>query len=83
MTIAEIIEKLDKEKGNTRFSYLVRVCQEYFGDPRVKGSHHIYKMPWPGDPRLNLQEDKGKAKPYQVEQVIEALSKLKTMKKEK
>ncbi len=83
MAIAEIIEKLDKEKGNTRFSYLVRVCQEYFGDSRINGSHHIFKTPWPGDPRLNLQQDKGKAKPYQVEQVIEALLKLQVLKKEK
>ncbi|HRJ89834.1 MAG TPA: hypothetical protein PLN05_11425 [Pyrinomonadaceae bacterium] len=42
----------------------------------MKGSHHIFKMPWPGDPRLNIQSDKGKAKPYQVEQVIAALNKL-------
>ena len=83
MTISETIEKLEKEKGNTRFSYLVRICQENFGDPRIKGSHYIFKTPWPGDPRLNLQQDKGKAKPYQVDQVIEALTKLKDLQKEK
>jgi hypothetical protein len=34
---------------------------------------HI-KTPWPGDPRINLQEGGGgKAKPYQVQQVIQAL----------
>jgi hypothetical protein len=83
MTIASIIEKLETEKGNTRFSYLVKICRENFGEPRVKGSHQIFKTPWPGDPRLNLQQDKGKAKPYQVEQVIEALIKLKVLQKEK
>jgi len=45
----------------------------------ISGSHHIFKMPWSGDPRLNLQPDKGKAKPYQVEQVITALKRLKEL----
>lgn len=76
MTILDIIAKLEKEKGSTRFAYLVKICEEFFGPPRTKGSHHIFKTPWPGDPRLNLQADKGKAKPYQIEQVIAALAKL-------
>jgi hypothetical protein len=76
MTVADLITQLEKEKRSTRFSKLVKVCREYFGEPRVKGSHHIFKTPWPGDPRLNLQSDKGNAKPYQVDQVIAALRKL-------
>lgn len=76
MTILETIAKLEKEKANTRFSQLLKICEEFFGRPRVKGSHHIFKTPWVGDPRLNIQSDKGKAKPYQVGQVIDALTKL-------
>ncbi len=76
MTIEETIVKLEKEKTNTRFSRLIKICEEFFGSPRVKGSHHIFKTPWPGDPRLNIQTDKGKAKPYQIGQVIAALTKL-------
>ena len=76
MTISETIAELEKEKGNTRFSKLIKICEEHFGGARVKGSHYIFKTPWPGDPRLNLQSDKGKAKTYQVEQVIAALRKL-------
>ncbi|HBE81828.1 MAG TPA: toxin HicA [Blastocatellia bacterium] len=76
MTISEIIAELEVQKASTRFSKLMRICEEFFGKPRMKGSHHIFKMPWPGDPRLNIQSDKGKAKPYQVEQVIAALNKL-------
>ena len=79
MTIAETIGKLEKERASTRFTVLVQICTAYFGRPRVKGSHHIFKMPWLGDPRLNLQKDKSKAKPYQVEQVINALKKLQRM----
>jgi len=32
-------------------------------------------MPWPGDPGVNIQNDKGKAKPYQVRQVLVAIDK--------
>lgn len=76
MNIAETIAELEREKASARFSRLIRICAECFGEPRINGSHHIFKMPWQGDPRLNLQSDRGKAKPYQVEQVITALKKL-------
>ncbi len=39
-------------------------------------SHAIFKTPWPGDPRVNIQNAKGKAKPYQVRQVLQAIDKL-------
>ena len=78
MKSSEIISKLEKERASTRFSYLIAVCSKFFGEPRTKGSHHIFKMPWIGDPRLNLQPVKGKAKPYQVDQVIVALILLET-----
>lgn len=61
---------------NVSFRELVSLCEEYFGEYRIKGSHYIFKTPWPGDPRINLQEDGGKAKPYQVNQVRKALEKL-------
>ena len=34
----------------------------------------MYKTPWPGDPRVNIQNDKGRAKPYQVKQVLAAIT---------
>ena len=68
-------------RGNpqgVRFSDLEKVCRHHFGEPRHQGgSHQVYKMPWPGDPRVNIQNDKGKAKPYQVRQVLAAIDKLK------
>lgn len=55
----------------------VKVCQTYFGKPRQDGSSHaIFKTPWPGDPRVNIQNAKGKAKPYQVMQVLRAIDKI-------
>ncbi|HKZ02176.1 MAG TPA: hypothetical protein VJ180_08050 [Pyrinomonadaceae bacterium] len=65
------------ERGTSAFGERVRLCREYFGRERIKGSHHIFKTPWPGDPRINLQEVRGKAKSYQVDQVIAALERLK------
>lgn len=39
-------------------------------------SHKVYKTPWRGDPRVNIQNDKGKAKVYQVRQVLKAIKRL-------
>ena len=41
---------------------------------RWKGAARV--TPWPGDPRVNIQNDKGKAKTYQVKQVLLALDRL-------
>jgi predicted RNA binding protein YcfA (HicA-like mRNA interferase family) len=41
---------------------------------RTKGSHHTFRRPDVRE-RINLQVDKGKAKPYQVKQVREILLK--------
>ena len=60
-----------------RFADLYKVCLAYFGEPRQSGSSHaVFKTPWPGDPRVNIQNAKGKAKPYQVRQVLLALERL-------
>ena|SRR5437868_2635826 len=77
------IEKLEQRKNNTRFAYLARLCQEHFGRERISGSHHIFKTPWQGDPRINLQRVRGTAKPYQVDQVISALERVKEMEERK
>ena len=60
-----------------KFSDLCKVCDHYFGEPRqAASSHRVYKTPWPGDPRVNIQNDKGMAKPYQVKQVLKAIERL-------
>lgn len=60
--------------ANVRFSDLKHICEFFFGEPRQRGtSHYVFKMPWPGDPRVNIQNNKGKAKAYQVRQVISAI----------
>jgi len=65
---------------NVKFKDLLAVCIQYFGEPRISGSHHIFKMPWFGNPRINLQREGKMAKPYQVKQVIEAIKKMEELK---
>ena len=76
-TVEKILEQMRTEPANVRFSELQRVCETYFGKPRQNGSSHtIYKTPWPGNPRVNIQNNKGKAKAYQVRQVLLAIEHL-------
>lgn len=76
MSILEAIREFEGNESNIRFARLLKICEEFFGKHRTKGSHHIFKMPWAGNPRINLQKDSDKAKIYQVEQVILCLKKL-------
>ncbi len=75
--IKETVASLAENPKDVRFRDLCRVCDYYFGKPRQKStSHRIYRMPWQGDPRVNIQNDRGKAKSYQVKQVLRAIEKL-------
>jgi hypothetical protein len=77
----QIINKMRISPQGVRFNDLVKICDSYFGKPRQSGSsHRVYKMPWSGDPRVNIQNDKGKAKAYQVKQVLAAIDKLEEIK---
>ena len=59
--------------GSTSFA---RSVTSTFGEPRRHGSHLVYRTPWQGDPRINIQSRRGQAKPYQVRQVLKAIDKL-------
>ncbi len=75
--IDDLLLTLKRNPKDLRFSDLRRICDHYFGEPRQqKSSHLIYKTPWQGDPRINIQNHKGKAKAYQVKQVLLAIEKL-------
>ena len=77
-TMDKLLEQMGREPANVRFNDLKKVCEAYFGEPRQDGSSHaIFKTPWPGDPRVNIQNARGKAKPYQVRQVLAAIKQLK------
>lgn len=75
--VDDILSQMIRNPKNVRFRDLCKVCDHFFGKARQKsGSHRIYKMPWQGDPRINIQNSKGKAKAYQVKQVLLAIKKL-------
>ena len=75
--VDDIIAKMRANPKGIRFNDLCKVCDAYFGPPRQAGtSHRVYKTPWRGDPRVNVQNAKGKAKPYQVWQVLAAIERL-------
>ena len=75
--IDKILQQMRSQPAGISFTDLKTICTAYFGKPRQSGSSHcIFKTPWPGDPRVNIQNAKGKAKPYQVKQVLQAIEQL-------
>ena len=75
--IKDILLQMKRNPKGIRYNDLCKVCDNFFGKPRQKSSsHRIYKTPWQGDPRINIQNYKGKAKAYQVKQVLMAIEKL-------
>ena len=75
--IEEILAQMVRNPKDIRFGDLSKVCDHYFGKPRQSGgSHMVYKTPWPGDPRVNIQAKQGKARAYQVRQILKAIEKL-------
>ena len=76
--LTRILRKMRDNPRGVRFSELRKICEFYFGKPRQSsGSHCIFKTPWVGDPRINIQNDKGMAKFYQVKQVLMAIELIK------
>lgn len=76
-TITDLIARMRENPGGVRFADLCKVCDHFFGQARqTSGSHRVYKTPWIGDPRVNIQNSKGYAKAYQVKQVLKAIERL-------
>ncbi len=76
----KIVAAMRQNPTGVSYNDLHKVCEHYFGEPRqTGGSHAVFKTPWPGDPRVNIQNDKGKAKAYQVRQVLAAIDKKEAM----
>ena len=78
------MELMRRNPKGVRFRELCQVCEAYFGTARQSsGSHRIYKTPWPGDPRVNIQDSRGMAEAYQVRQVLKAIARLENENKNK
>lgn len=75
--IDDLLDRMRSNPKGIRFADLCQVCDHFFGEPRQRRtSHRIYRMPWQGDPRVNIQNNKGMAKAYQVRQVLRAIERL-------
>jgi hypothetical protein len=73
--ITELLDRMKRNPGGVRFSDLCKVCDHYFGKARQAGtSHRVYRTPWIGNPRVNIQSRNGLAKAYQVRQVTAAIA---------
>lgn len=60
---------------NVRFKDMTALAEAFqFRLSRVKGSHHIFIHPEISE-LLNLQEVKGRAKPYQIRQFLKLVEK--------
>lgn len=65
-------EKARSSSSNLAFSDLCRLAECYgFVFRRQVGSHRIYTHPLHPEARMNFQDDRGKAKPYQVQQLLD------------
>lgn len=70
-----------KNRKMVPFKELLRIAIRHFGKPRIKGSHHVFKVPWQGKPWVNLQKEGKMSKKYQLKQMIDALERAIEMEK--
>lgn len=75
-TFEKQIREILEATGPLPFLPVKLVCDRLFGTPRTRGSHLIYRTPWRGDPRINIQNRKGYIAFYQVRQVAQAIVRL-------
>jgi hypothetical protein len=76
MTQADkLLAALRNNPDDVRFADAVKVAKSFFGKPRINGSHHVWSTH--SCQLVNLQKKKdGKAKGYQVRQLLVAIDEL-------
>lgn len=76
--IDKLLAAMRNSPQNVTYNDLRHVCVHFFGEPRQsRSSHAVFKTPWSGDPRVNIQKTNGGgAKSYQVRQVLKAIDRL-------
>ena len=71
MNKRKLLAKALTGSNNLRFTEAVRLAEAFgFRLSRVRGSHHVFVHPTLRE-LVNLQEVSGKAKPYQVRQLLD------------
>jgi len=67
----KLIQKALTSPQNLRFDELCSLCRHFrMKQRRSKGGHHIYKREIPPIFTISIQDDDGKAKEYQVNQLL-------------
>jgi predicted RNA binding protein YcfA (HicA-like mRNA interferase family) len=75
MNRQKLLRKALTTPKNLRFSEIVNLAEAFgFRLSRTRGSHHIFAHPAVRE-LVNLQEVKGKAKPYQIGQFLQLVEK--------
>lgn len=74
----ELLERARRSPKNITFNELRRLVECFgFTPSRTNGSHYVYKLPgFPGIVNIRMGKG-GKAKPYQVTQVVGHIDQLK------
>jgi hypothetical protein len=71
MKPSKLLEKLKNSPKNARFRGVWQLAEAFgFQLDRISGGHHIFVHPVVPE-LLNLQQVRGKAKPYQVRQLLQ------------
>jgi hypothetical protein len=75
MNKRKLLKKLSEGQKNIRFAEALACAQAFgFHLARISSSHHIFIHPDIPEP-INLQNVNGKAKPYQVKQLLRLIEK--------
>ena len=73
MNKRKLLRKALSGSKNIRFDDMVSLIEAFgFRLARISGSHHIFQHPEVPE-MVNIQNKKGKAKPYQVRQFLELI----------
>jgi predicted RNA binding protein YcfA (HicA-like mRNA interferase family) len=69
----KLLEKILSGSKNVKFNEMVMLVEAFgFHLSRISGSHHIFAHPQLRE-LVNLQNAKGKAKPYQIHQFLQLI----------
>ncbi len=70
-------QKIKNNPYNVDFKEAMQLLKDFgFILERIKGSHHIFRHPLTLH-KVNLQKDKsGKAKPYQIKQILKIIQEI-------
>lgn len=74
--VDELVARMESNPRDVSFATALRVGTAYFGEPRIRGSHHVFATPWRGDPRVNIQNRRGRVAPCQVRQLLAAVRRM-------